>query len=90
METGVSDGTNPMASITREQLAAMLYRCEGSPAVSGNLNAYPDAGEFSDWAVDAMVWATEESMINGIGGYLKPQSGATRAQLATMLMRFDG
>ena len=88
METGVSDGTNPMGSITREQLAAMLYRFEGSPAVSGNLNAYPDANEVSDWAVDAMVWATQEGMINGIGGSLSPKTGATRAQLATMLMRF--
>ena len=88
METGVSDGTNPTGSITREQLAAMLYRFEGSPAVSGNLNAYPDANEVSDWAVDAMVWATQEGMINGIGGSLSPKTGATRAQLATMLMRF--
>ena len=88
METGVSDGTNPTGSITREQLAAMLYRFEGSPAVSGNLNAYPDANEVSDWAVDAMVWATQQGMINGIGGSLSPKTGATRAQLATMLMRF--
>ena len=88
METGVSDGTNPMGSITREQLATMLYRYEGSPAVSGSLNAYPDANQVSDWAVDAMIWATEEGIINGINGYLKPQDGATRAQLATMLMRW--
>ena len=88
METGVSDGTKPMESITREQLAAMLYRFEGSPKVSGNLSAYPDGNTVSDWAADAMVWATETGLINGINGYLKPQSGATRAQLATMLMRF--
>ena len=88
METGVSDGTNPMGSITREQLAAMLYRYEGSPAVAGNLTAYPDGNTVSDWAVDAMIWATEEGIINGINGYLKPQDGATRAQLATMLMRW--
>ena len=88
MRTGVSDGTNPMGSITREQLAAMLYRYEGSPAVSGNLGAYPDANTVSDWAVDAMVWATEEGIINGMNGHLKPQDGATRAQLAAMLQRF--
>ena len=88
MRTGVSDGTNPTASITREQLAAMLYRYAGSPVVSGNLSAYPDANKVSDWAVDAMVWATEEGIINGMNGYLKPQDGATRAQLAAMLMRF--
>lgn len=88
METGVSDGTKPMESITGEQLAAMLYRFEGSPKVSGNLSAYPDGNTVSDWAADAMVWATETGLINGINGYLKPQSGATRARLATMLMRF--
>ena len=88
MRTGVSDGTNPMGSITREQLAAMLYRFEGSPAVSGNLSVYPDGSTVSDWAVDAMVWATEEGIINGMGGNLSPKTGATRAQLATMLQRY--
>ena len=76
-----------MGSITREQLAAMLYRFEGSPAVSGNLNAYPDASTVSDWAVDALIWATQEEIVNGMNGYLMPQTGATRAQLAAMLMR---
>ena len=89
MRTGVSDGTNPMGSITREQLAAMLYRFEGSPAVSGNLSAYPDANTVSDWAKDALVWATQTGLIKGMGGNLSPKTGATRAQLATMLMRFE-
>ena len=89
MDNGVSDGTDPMGSITREQLAAMLYRFEGSPAVSGNLSAYPDANTVSDWAKDAMIWATQEGIINGIGGNLSPKTGATRAQLAAMLMRFE-
>ena len=89
MRTGVSNGTNPMGSITREQLAAMLYRFEGSPAVSGNLSAYPDANTVSDWAKDALVWATQTGLIKGMGGNLSPKTGATRAQLATMLMRFE-
>lgn len=89
IDTGVSDGTDPNGAITREQLAAMLYRFEGSPVVTGSLSAYPDATAVSDWAADAMVWATETGLINGINGYLKPQDGATRAQLATMLMRFS-
>ena len=88
MENGISDGTNPMSPVTREQLAAMLYRYAGSPAVSGSLSDYPDAEQVSDWARDAMLWATENGIINGIGGKLSPASGATRAQLATMLMRF--
>lgn len=88
MRTGVSDGTNPMGSITREQLAAMLYRFEGSPKVSGSLSVYPDAASVSDWAKDAMIWATQTGLVNGINGSLSTKTGATRAQLATMLMRF--
>ena len=89
MRTGVSDGTDPMGSITREQLAAMLYRYTGSPAVSGSLSAYPDAAQISDWAEEAMAWATQTGLIKGMGGSLSPKTGATRAQLATMLMRFE-
>ena len=88
MENGISDGTNMEGYLTREQLAAMLYRYAGSPVVSGSLSDYPDAEQVSDWARDAMLWATENGIINGIGGKLSPASGATRAQLATMLMRF--
>ena len=54
----------------------------------GSLSAYPDVVTVSDWAKDAMVWATETGLINGINGYLSPKTGATRAQLAAMLMRF--
>lgn len=88
MENGISDGTNMEGYLTREQLAAMLYRYAGSPAVSGSLSAYPDADQVSDWAQDAMVWAVKTGIINGLGGQLCPASGATRAQVATMLMRF--
>lgn len=87
MKTGVSDGSNPMGAISREQLAAMLYRFSGSPAVSGNLSEYPDGSAVSDWAKDAMVWATQTGLVNGINGFLSPETGATRAQLATLLMR---
>ena len=87
METGVSDGTDPNGAITREQLATMLYRYIGSPVVSGSLSAYPDAGSVSDWAENALVWATQTGLVNGINGNLSPKTGATRAQLATMLMR---
>ena len=87
MKTGVSDGSNPMGAISREQLAAMLYRFSGSPAVSGNLSEYPDGSAVSDWAKDAMVWATQTGLVNGINGFLNPKTGATRAQLATLLMR---
>ena len=87
VSAGVSDGTDPDAPITREQLAAMLYRAAGSPAVSGNLLAYPDGNAVSPWAESAMLWATQNGIITGIDGALTPQGSATRAQVAAMLTR---
>lgn len=90
MENGVSDGTNPEAAITREQLAAMLYRYCGSPTVSGTLRGYDDGSSVSDWAEEAMVWAIGEGLIEGVGSNkLAPTADTTRAQLAQILMRFD-
>lgn len=88
MDDGVSDGTNPNNAVTREQLVTMLYRYAGSPRVYGTLTGYTDCDKVSDWAVDAMIWATDTGLIQGMGGKLNPQGTATRAQLATMLMRF--
>ena len=85
---GISDGSNPNAPITRQQLAAMLYRYAGSPAVEGTLN-FPDAGSVSDYAKDAMLWATQNGIINGkTDGRLDPTGLATRAQVATMIARY--
>ncbi len=83
---GVSDGTNPEGVITREQLAAMLWRYVGSPETAGSLTAFGDADSVSDYAVDAMTWAVEEGLINGINDNLLPQGNATRAQVATIFM----
>ena len=89
VEAGVSDGSDLEGSITREQLATMLYREAGSPAVSGSLEGYVDAGEVSDWAVDAMLWAVAEGIIEGAGGNaLTPTTPATRAQTAAILQRY--
>ena len=88
-DKGISDGTNPDGSITREQLAAMLYRSAGSPDVSGmTIGEFPDKAAISDYATDAMLWATRQGIITGkTGGTLDPQGLATRAEVATMLMR---
>ena len=88
MENGVSDGTNMEGSLTREQLATMLYRYAGSPAVSGTITGFADVASVSDWALDAMTWAVENGIITGSNGKLNPQSNATRAEVAAMLMRF--
>ena len=88
MATGVSDGTNPLANITREQLVTMLYRYAKSPAASYPLN-FPDAGNTSTWARTAMEWAVSLGIIQGhANGTLDPQGLATRAQLAAILQRF--
>lgn len=88
MTNGISDGSNLDQALTREQLAAMLYRYVGSPAVSGNLSGYADGAAVSDWAQTAMVWAVEGGLITGTATGLHPQGTATRAQVATILMRF--
>lgn len=85
---GISDGTNLEGNITREQLAAMLYRYAKAEKTTGTLNAFPDAGQVSPWAVDAMAWAVEQGIIQGSGGRLNPAGNASRAEVATMLMRF--
>ena len=88
VRANVSDGANPTSPISREELATMLYRAAGSPAVSGNLLSYPDGSSVSAWAESAMLWATQNGIISGIDGMLTPQGQATRTQVATMLMRF--
>ena len=87
-QAGVSDGSRPEESITREQLATMLWRFAGRPAVTGDLSAYPDASDIHSWAGDAMIWAVQNGIIKGSGGKLDPQGNATRVQAAAMLARF--
>ncbi|MDO5785825.1 MAG: S-layer homology domain-containing protein [Eubacteriales bacterium] len=82
----------PDQSITRQELAQMLYAAQKSPKVTGKLN-FPDAVSVSEWAVDAVLWTTQQGIISGanIGGvnYLLPRDNATRAQAATILTLYD-
>ena len=79
----------PDAEITREQLAAILHRFAGEPATAANLATFTDAASVSAYAVDAMAWCVEQGIITGVtDDTLAPQSTATRAQCAAMLMRF--
>ena len=101
--TGIVNGTSattfdPNGQITREQLAAILYRytAKYAPDATGNaasLAAYPDAGSVSAYARDAMAWAVGNGLISGIPygktDYLEPGGSATRAQVATILMRYE-
>mgnify|MGYP000027829309 CR=1 FL=1 len=85
---GISDGTNPEASVTREQLATLLYRFSGTPEVRGNL-LFSDAHEISDYAENALIWATQNGIMNGVGNNcIAPSSDAQRAQVAAMMARF--
>jgi len=93
--TGYSEEQfGPNDPITREQMAAMLYRYAGfkglDVSVDGDLNAYADAEDVSDYAKDAMAWAVSNGFIQGMNETtLAPQGTATRAQVATILMRFN-
>lgn len=77
----------PDQPITRQQLAAVLYRYCGSPAADGSLTAYPDSGSVAAYAKDAMSWAVGSGIIQGSDGKLLPTGQATRAQAAVMLLR---
>ena len=100
--TGIVNGTSattfdPSGQITREQFAAILYRytAKYAPDATGNtasLAAYPDAGNVSAYARDAMAWAVGNGLIKGLPhdktDYLEPGGSTTRAQVATILMRY--
>ena len=92
MENGISDGTNMDGKITREQLAAMLYRYAKMKgydvSASAALSGYTDASSVSGWAKEAMQWAVGSGLIQGSNNALTPQANASRAQIATILMRF--
>ena len=96
-ENGIVNGTTdttfaPGDDITREQLVTVLYRYAESKgydvSASADLSGYPDAGQVQDYAQPAMAWAVAEGIVEGVDGNLNPTGDATRAQIATILMRF--
>lgn len=92
MDNGISDGTNMVGEVTREQLATILYRYAKQKGYdvskSAALTAFADADKVSGYASEAMQWAVAEGLLQGSNGKLDPQGSATRAQVATILMRF--
>ncbi len=87
--SGITDGSDPNGTITREQLATMLWRTTGSPASSAQLSQFSDSGKINAYAQDALRWATEHGIMNGKGGgMLDPQGLATRAEVAQMFMNY--
>ena len=93
-EQGIVTGTSqtafsPDESVTREQMAALLYRYAGEPSAAGDLSAYADADSVSAYASDAMAWCVENGVLNGTdGSRLEPAASATRAEVAAVLQRF--
>lgn len=84
-----ADAFSPGASITREQLAAMLYRYAAEPSVSADLSAYTDAVSISPYAEKAVEWCVAKGILSGKSATrLAPQDTATRAECAAMLQRF--
>ena len=83
----------PNDPVTREQLAAILYRYTqykgwSTAAASGNLDGFKDAASVSSYAVDAMNWAVDEGLLKGANNKLSPKSNATRAQVAAIIHRY--
>lgn len=97
-ETGITVGTsadtfNPNDNVTREQMATFLYRFAEYESldpieITGDLSAFPDADEVAGFATEAMTWAVGQKIIAGVDGNLAPDGTATRAQVATVLMRY--
>lgn len=94
---GIVTGTDstsfsPGAKVTREQLAAILYRYAQyrklDTDASAKLNSFTDADSVSAYASEALGWAVSEGLINGASGKLMPKGDATRAQVAAILHRF--
>ncbi len=97
-ETGITLGTsadtfNPNDDVTREEMATFLYRFAEYESldpieITGDLSAFPDADEVAGFATEAMTWAVGQKIIAGVDGNLAPDGTATRAQVATVLMRY--
>ena len=86
----VSDGSNPGGNISREELVAMLWRAQGSPDAAADLSGFADSGAVSGWAAEAVRWAVSTGLLEGSDGRIDPASRAARAEVAALLMRFQG
>lgn len=85
----ISDGTLPMANVSREQLVVMLYRYAGSPGAADVDLPFPDTGDISDYARSAVNWAVSNGIVKGTdSGIFDPKGPATRAQTAQILENY--
>ncbi|MEG2454831.1 MAG: S-layer homology domain-containing protein, partial [Oscillospiraceae bacterium] len=87
MSEKISDGTNPTENVTREQLAAILFRYAKASAAASDLGKFTDGAQVSDFARDGVNWAVATGILKGDGAALNPLGTATRAEVAVMLQR---
>lgn len=81
----------PTQPVTREQIAAILWRLSGRADAAQTLQTYPDGGQVSAYAAAAMAWAVQEGLFRGDGqGCLRPRDTATRAEVAALIQRYAG
>lgn len=87
---GYEDGTfRPEQKMTREEMSAFIYRYAGSPEVKNSSTSFKDADSISEYAADAIAWCAENGLISGMGdNTVQPKATATRAQLASITMRY--
>ena len=91
--TGYLNGMfGPTNRMTREELATMIYRYAKNKGIDvsekAELDKFPDYGSVTDFAQEAVSWAVEKGIITGDQGKIQPQKGASRADTATMIMRY--
>lgn len=84
---GLTDGSDPMAGITREQLAEMLWKRAGAPLIPADLTKFSDSAQVSSSARNAVCWAVDKGILQGADGRLSPRKEVTRAELAEIVMR---
>ena len=90
---GVGEGKfDPTGVITREQIATIFFRYAKATEGEGSIEKFPDCSDAHDFAVPALGWATRKGIINGVSAegvtYLKPLANASRAQIASIIMRY--
>lgn len=86
---GTGKGFSPDAALTRESLAAILFRYAGGQVSADDLSGYADGASVSAWAREAMNWAVAQGLITGkSGGRLDPGGTASRAEVSAILMRY--
>ncbi len=87
-EMGISEGVDIDGEMTREEMATILYHCLGEPDLESDLTVFVDGDEVSEGAEEAMQWAVSVGLISGKpDGTLDAKGGATRAQVANILLR---